>query len=194
MQNKKLILALFLILNCLLLAQETEEKYELKSLNFEGNNSISNTTLEYKIFSRQSPFWFWKILHSITGLARGTSYFDSTNIPKDLEALKEYYNANGFFNAAFSYKADIDTASKNVELTYFITENKPSNYGRVILYGLNNVPAFILKNIKSDINADTTKQFSQDILQINIDRALNTLLNEGYMFARYDSTIVFRDT
>ncbi len=194
MQKKKLFIILFLFLNSLLLAQATEEKYELKSLDFEGNNAISTTILEYKVFSRESPMWFWKILHSLTGLARGTTYFDSTNIPLDLAALKEYYNANGFFNASFSYNINVDTSSKTVELTYFIKENRPSNYGVLNIYGLKDVPDFIQKSIYDDLDIDTTKQFNQLLLQQNTDRALNTLLNEGYMFARYDSTIVIRDT
>ncbi|MGA8265099.1 MAG: BamA/TamA family outer membrane protein [Ignavibacteriaceae bacterium] len=194
MQNKKLILIFLFFLNGILLAQVTEEKYELKSLDFEGNDAISTSVLEYKVFSRESPFWFWKILHSLTGLARGTTYFDSTNIPFDLAALKEYYNANGFFNARFSHKVEVDTSSKTVDLTYFIDENKPSNYGKLSLYGLKYLPDFILKSVYNDLDIDTTKQFNQISLQQNTDRALNTLLNEGYMFAQYDSTIVFRDT
>ena len=194
MQNKKLILILLFLLNGLLLAQVTEEKYELKNLDFEGNDAISTSALEYKIYSRDSPYWFWKILHSLTGLARGTTYFDSTNIPLDLSALKEYYNANGFFNARFSYKVEVDTSSKTVDLIYYIDENKPSDYGKLSLYGLKNLPGFILKNVNEELDIDTTKQFNQVILQQNIDRALNSLLNEGYMFAKYDSTIVYRDT
>lgn len=194
MQKKKIILFLLLFLNSFLLAQATEEKYELKSLDFEGNNAISTSVLEYKVFSRESPMWFWKILHSLTGLARGTTYFDSTNIPLDINALKEYYNANGFFNASFSHKVDIDTTSHTVDLTYIIAENKPSDYGKLNLYGLKNIPDFILKNIYNELDIDTTKQFNQQLLQLNTDRALNTLLNEGFMFAKYDSTIAIRDT
>ena len=194
MQKRKLTLILLVFLNCFLVAQVTEEKYELKSLDFEGNNSISTTVLEYKVFSRESPFWFWKILHSLTGLARGTSYFDSTNIPLDLAALKDYYNSNGFFSASFSDTVKVDTSSKTVDLTYYITENKPSNYGKLNLYGLKNVPDFIVKIVYNDLDIDTTKQFNQYLLQQNTDRALNSLLNEGYMFAKYDSTIVYRDT
>ncbi|HKI77512.1 MAG TPA: BamA/TamA family outer membrane protein [Ignavibacteriaceae bacterium] len=177
-----------------MLAQSTEEKYELKSLDFEGNEEISSTALEYQIYSQESPWWFWKILHSITGLARGVSYYDSTNIPKDMEALKEYYNANGFFNAQFSYSTEVDTPSKQVSLTYFIKENSRSDYGKLMLYGLKSVPEFLKEEIFSDLGVDTTNNFDQQLLLINIDRSTNTLLNNGYMFAKYDSTIVLRDT
>jgi len=194
MRLKYLILIFFLSLNCLLLAQSTEEKYELKSLDFEGNEEISSTALEYQIYSQESPWWFWKILHSITGLARGVSYYDSTNIPKDMEALKEYYNANGFFNAQFSYSTEVDTPSKQVSLTYFIKENSRSDYGKLMLYGLKSVPEFLKEEIFSDLGVDTTNNFDQQLLLINIDRSTNTLLNNGYMFAKYDSTIVLRDT
>jgi len=194
MHFKKLFLIIFLILSGLIYAQSTEEKYELNSLNFEGNDEIATSALEYKVYSRETPWWFWKMLHSVTGLARGASYFDSTNIHLDLEALKEFYNANGFFNARFSYDVEIDTSSKQVDLTYIINENAPSNYGKLKIFGLGKVPETIADNVRDDINTDTTKRFNQDLLQANIDYGLNDLLNEGYMFAQYDSTIVYRDT
>ena len=194
MHFKKLFLIIFLLLSRLIFAQSTEEKYELNSLNFEGNDEIATSALEYKVYSRETPWWFWKMLHSVTGLARGASYFDSTNIHLDLEALKEFYNANGFFNARFSYDVEIDTSSKQVDLTYIINENAPSNYGKLKIYGLGKVPETIADNVRDDINTDTTKRFNQDLLQANIDYGLNDLLNEGYMFAQYDSTIVYRDT
>src|SRR3989304_4017384 len=194
MPTKKIIFIFILILNGFIFAQSTEVKYELNSLSFEGNDEISSTSLEYKVFSRQSPIWFWKLLHSVTGLSRGASYFDSTNIPLDLTALKEYYNANGFFDAKFSYDVETDTASKKVDLTYIIKENQQSDYGTLYLFGLKNEPDFILNNFLNDLNIDTTKKFNQDILQKNTDIALNSLLNDGYMFAKYDSTIVYRDS
>ncbi|PIW70447.1 MAG: hypothetical protein COW08_01745, partial [Ignavibacteriales bacterium CG12_big_fil_rev_8_21_14_0_65_30_8] len=80
-----IIISLFLLLNLQVYAQVNEE-YELKSVDFEGNEEYSASELNYVIYSQESPWWFWKFVHSITGFSRGTSYYDSTNVKRDIEA------------------------------------------------------------------------------------------------------------
>ena len=76
---------------------QTKDKYELRSINFEGNNEFSTSTLISVIYSEESPGWFWQFLNSFTSFGKGPIYFDSSNIQIDLSALYAYYNANGFF-------------------------------------------------------------------------------------------------
>ena len=72
------------------------------------------------IYSEESPGWFWQFLNSFTNFGKEAVYFDSSNIQIDLSALHAYYNANGFFETRISYKYDIDSADKDVDLTYII--------------------------------------------------------------------------
>ena len=194
MKNKLYItLSIFLFLSLNLFAQEVG-KYELKSIDFEGNEEYSSSVLDYVIYSQESPWWFWKFINSITGFSRGASYFDSTNVQKDIDALKGYYFSNGFFKVNVTSKTEIDTSSKNVRLTYFINENKPANYGETKIIGINNLPPEIKQSIRNDLEMDSTKIYSQGLLASNIDRAFSTLLNTGYMIASFDSTLIYLDT
>ena len=188
-----IILSLFILLSLNIKAQETE-KYELKSVDFEGNQEYSSSVLDYVIYSQESPWWFWKFVHSITGFSRGASYFDSTNVQKDINALKGYYFSNGYFKVGVTSKVEIDTSGKNVNITYFIDENKPANYGYLKIFGINKLPTEIRQSIRNDITVDSTKIYSQGFLANNIDKAFSTLLNTGYMFASFDSTLIYLDT
>jgi len=73
------------------------QKYELQSISFEGNSEFSNSRLKDVIVSKESPMWFWKFLNSFSGLGAEAIIFDSSKIPFDLAALKEYHRNNGFF-------------------------------------------------------------------------------------------------
>ena len=173
---------------------QTKDKYELRSINFEGNNEFSTSTLISVIYSEESPGWFWQFLNSFTSFGKGPIYFDSSNIQIDLSALYAYYNANGFFETRISYKYDIDSSDKDVDLTYILRENKRSKFGKDTIFGIQSLPSDVKENFKKELAFDKSQWYSQSIVQQNIEQAVNVLLNSGYMLAKWDSTIIIRDT
>ena len=194
MSLKQNILIFFFVFSIQMFAQSGMQ-FELNSIKFSGNNSFSSSTLQDIIYSQTTPWWFWKFLNSFTSLGKEPVYFDSTNIQIDLTALKQYYNSNGFFNASFGYKYEIDTSAKKVNLTYLIFENRPYTFGKLRLTGLNNLPSYIYDYIYNEISLDTTKRFSESAVQDNTNKVINDLRNSGYMFAKYnDTTIIIKDT
>src|SRR4030067_739866 len=132
MTSRKLLLVFLLISNLTFI---WAQKYELKSINFEGNNEFSTSRLKDVIVSKESPMWFWKFLNSFSGLGAEAIIFDSSQIP-------------------------------------FITYN----------------------TILHDYLSASNEWYSQSLVEQNINNTINTLLNSGYMNARFDSTIIFRDT
>jgi outer membrane protein insertion porin family len=193
MPNKRTVILIFLFLTLPLCAQQSE-RYELNSINFVGNNSFSSSALKEIIFSQTTPWWFWKFLHSFTPLGKEPVYFDSSNIPLDLFVLKDYYKANGFFQAQFNYKYKVDTSDKTVDLTYIINENNACNFGKLNVFGLESISRYLYNNIYSKIELDSNTRFAQSVVQNNSAEVINNLLNNGYMLAKYDSTIIYQDT
>ena len=175
------------------LAQENS-RYELAEINFNGNNVISSSRLSDVILSKETPWWFWKFLNSFTSLGSEPVYFDSSNIPIDVRALKSYYKANGFFEARVKYHYDVDTTDKEVTLTYTISEGQAANYGKVNLDGLSNVPDLTMKKFRDEVKFDSADRYIQNIVQQKIQSGVSVLLNNGFMFAQFDSTIVVTDT
>ncbi len=190
----KITLFLIFVFSIFLIGQN-REPYELTSIAFEGNNDISSSQLEEVIQSKETPWWFWKFVNSIlSSLGSGPVYFDSTNIPVDIEALKEFYQANGFFNSKFGYKYEVDTSSHDVSLTYLITENSPSFFGATKVIGIDKIPPEPKKLIHEYVTFDSTERYSQNILQQGINESISALQNSGYMYAKFDSTIIIKDT
>ena len=185
------IIILVIYVNCY---PQTKEKYQLRTINFEGNNEYSSSTLSSVIYSEESPGWFWQFLNSFTSFGKGPVFFDSSNIQIDISALYAYYNANGFFETSISYKYDIDSADKDVDLTYIFKENKRSKFGNDTVFGIQNIPYDVKVNFKKELEFDKSQWYSQSVVQQNIDQAVNVLLNSGYMVAKFDSTVIIRDT
>ncbi len=191
LKNALLTTTLIIILNCSTFCQE---QYELASIKFSGNNSISSSTLGGIIYSEETPWWFWKFLNSFTSFGAEPVYFDSGNINIDLRSLEEYYNASGFFNTSFGYEYAVDTADKEVFLTYLVNEGTRSRYGNFYLYGTDSLPPPHGENFAAEVYEDSTDYYDQSLVQSNIAEGLSYLQNNGYMLAHFDSTIVYRDT
>jgi outer membrane protein insertion porin family len=173
---------------------QNRDKYELESIDFNGNHEFSSSTLSSIIYSEESPGWFWKFLNSFTSFGKEAIYFDSSNIQIDVSALQAYYNANGFFETNISYKYDVDTTNKEVDLTYIIKENDPSTFGKDSLFGIEDLSRVVRYDFTGEISLDTTSRYSQFKVQQALDQAVNVLLNSGYMLAKFDSTVIIRDT
>jgi outer membrane protein insertion porin family len=169
-------------------------KYELQQINFKGNNSIPSSQLGDVILSKESPWWFWKFLNSFSSLGSEPVYFDSSNIPIDINALKSYYRANGFFKVSVKYNYQVDTAGEGVTLNYVISEGSSSNYGKIDLKGLKEVPEPTIGKFRDEVKFDSTTRYGQNYVQQKIQSGVSILLNNGFIFAQFDSTVVMTDT
>ncbi len=169
--------------------------YELKSINFSGDNSFSQSDLKQIIESKESPMWFWSFLNSFTPFGDEPVFFDSSKISVDKLALTEYYRSNGFFKIAVTDSIVADTVNKTVNLYYQIMESNPFRYGKIKFYGLDKLTDFERSRIVDEtIAIDSSKQYSEADLQNKINNIKRNLGNNGYVFAGYDSTIVSIDT
>lgn len=176
------------------LAQENEY-FQLSSINFEGNETFTDTELKTVIQSEENPFWFWRFLYNtVSFLGSPPNYFDSTTIPVDIISLKSFYAVNGFFKAEISSSFVIDTISKAAELMYYIKENAAHTYGKVLFTGLDNLSNEMNEAIDDYKKYPTWERYVQENVQENNDAIITYLKNNGFMLARYDSTVVKIDT
>lgn len=190
---------LFLIISLLSLSgfsySQSYYDYELSSIQFEGNNSYSESELKLIIESKESPFWFWTFLNSFTPLGNEKIFFDSSKISIDKIALKEFYAANGYFQVGIEDTIIADTSGKSVTLVYNIQENQPATYGKIKLIGLGKISEYDYgRMIGESLTIDSSKRFSEKEVLINISSIREFLTNTGYVFSNYDSTIVIIDT
>ncbi|MFA6980792.1 MAG: BamA/TamA family outer membrane protein [Ignavibacteriaceae bacterium] len=175
-------------------AQEAN-KIELTSIEFTGNSSYSSSMLKDVVLSKETPSWFWKLLHSISSsVGKEPSYFDSLMLHDDMNALKDFYNSNGFFEAHFSSSFKIDTAKNTAEVVFVINECLPSSFTKIKLNGLKEISSELKVGIDNEFSALETKRYSQNLLKNSIDVVIENLNNSGYMLAAFDSSVIEKDT
>ncbi|MDR3666363.1 MAG: BamA/TamA family outer membrane protein [Ignavibacteriaceae bacterium] len=193
---KRLLTLFFVFFLCVkIIWPQNLNTYELANINFDGNKEFSSSDLKHSIQSKETPFWGWKFLNSIYDkLGNPPAMFDSSTIPIDLEALKSFYQVNGFFETQFSYNYKPDTSNKTVTLNYIVKEGQPFKYGKINLLGLTRVPDIILKQVSDKNDVDSTERYSQDKIENNVSSILEYFYTTGYMNAKFDSTIILIDT
>lgn len=190
-----LLFALYLLLSTNLTFSQSYREFELASIEFEGNNSFSESALKSILASKETPWWFWKFLNSFTSFGEEPEYFDTSKVSIDKLAIISFYNANGFFLTKVEHSFEVDSQSVKIYSLYNIDEGPSANYGRFNLDGFNGMPGFLFEDMRSKtVTVDSSNRYSQQEVQNNIDAIIVYLADNGYLFGDYDSTIVYMDT
>ena len=155
------IFNLILLFNVCHFAQE-EDRIELSSITFIGNETFFDGDLTAVIQSEESPMWLWTFLNSFTFLGSPPNYFDSSSISIDLISLKSFYSVNGFFKAEINYSFEIDTSAKSADLIYYIKENSPFDFHSVQFPGLEELNDWIKSNIEDYLEYPASERYSQE--------------------------------
>ena len=190
---------IFLILLLLCISEKNFSQsyydFEIKSINFDGNSFFSASDLLKNIESKETPMWVWVFLDSFTPFGDESVYFDSSKISIDKLALKELYRSNGFFNMDVTHDIVVDSSDQEIIINYYITENEFMNYGKINLIGLDKLSDYDYgRLVNESYTLDSTKRFSESEILTNISTIKKFLANNGYIFGRYDSTVVIIDT
>ena len=176
-------------------AQESENKIELSSINFFGNQYFSTAELKNVIFSKESPGWFSQFLNSFTNFGSPPTYFDSLAIDDDISNLENYYREHGFFKAKITadYKI-IKNDKKKATLNFHIHEGPPSRIRNYKYTGLDSLSENLIADIKNLLTIDSTQQYSSKLLEENNNTILSFLKDHGYMLAENAKPVVEIDT
>jgi outer membrane protein insertion porin family len=169
--------------------------FEIGEISFTGNNFFSESELKANIESKETPMWFWQFLNSFSSFGDEAVYFDSSNISIDKQAIKEYYRSYGFFNATVDHSIQVDSSDKTIAIQYQIIENGSVNFGNVSPHGLEELSSYDIWKMNDGLQSlDSTKQFSEAEVQSRISSIKRFLVNNGYVFSKYDSTLIIIDT
>jgi len=171
---------------------QTDEKIELKEIEFIGNKYFSTSELEEIIISKESSNWFSQFLDSFTSFGNPAVYFDSLNVADDISILRNYYKLKGFFKTQITASYTID--ENEAYLVYNIQENSPSFVRNYNINGLNDLPNSLYSEILSFSDFDSTNQFSEELVEMNNTRIVSFLQDKGYMLIESSSLIVDIDT
>ncbi len=172
---------LLLIILSVTLAAQSDQRFELKTIDFQGNENISTDELREIIFSKESPGWISQFLNSFTSFGDEAVYFDSLLIFNDIRQMQNYYYDNGFFKASFDYSYQLDTSNYSAQLKYFIKENKPAFFRNIKVTGLENIAWQIADEVRELTTVDTTKRYTaMEVARIR-NQILRLSLDFGHM-------------
>lgn len=101
----------------------------LRSIDFEGNESIPASAIEERLALTETPIWPWSDPY----------YFDAGTLGGDRRRLVRFYQANGFYEARV--RTRVRREDGDVHVTFRIEEGPPTRVERVEVRGLEALPA-----------------------------------------------------
>ena len=176
----------------LLVEIQRGEKTRIKSINFIGNNKISNRRLKDVIASEKHQFW--KILSKNTN-------FNESLLELDTRLLTNFYKSSGFYDVKINSKFAKINESKEAELFFSIDEgnrytinkistNVDSVFDKKIFFPMNDIyqkyigeyySPFKVKKLLKDLDKLIDKnnlQFVEHNVQEQIEeKSINIILN-----------------
>ncbi len=179
----KILFFFTLIFSAVALFAQTNNRYELESIDFKGNDNISSSELETIIPFTETPNWFLQFINSFTSYGEGPAYFDSLLIPTAIENLKSFYSENGYFEAKVNAEYELNKNDNEAKLTFNIDEGEASTFRNLRLQGVAGVLPEYQKNINEMTKVDTNRVYSAQFVIQKREQIINYLRNNGYMFA-----------
>lgn len=186
-----------------------DDRKLVRTLKFDGNREISNGILRTVTRTQTNREIFgipgatlWQSLHAISSrLGEPPRYLDREVVARDIERLKAFYQANGFFNATIDTTIT-EFSPGRVKVIFHIDEGEPS-YIRTIAYS--GFPDFLDERIKSrffsrsslarglinDTTFQVNRQYSVERISEERNRVINMLRRNGYASVARDSIRVF---
>lgn len=162
---------------------QNNNRYELESIEFKGNDNISSSELSPIIPYEETPNWFLQFINSFTNYGEGPSYFDSLLIPTAVENLKNFYSEKGYFEAIVDAKYELNKEDDQAKLIFNIDEGDASTFKTFKLEGIENVAPEFKNNIINMATADTNRVYTAQFVIQKREQIINFLRNNGYMFA-----------
>lgn len=174
--------------------EEDENKIELNSITFTGNNYFSDTELENVIISKETSSWFSKFINSFSSFGSPASYFDSLQVDDDISFLENHYKSYGFFKLKISPFYKLSDNKTKANLVFAITEGEASYIREFNITGLENLVPKFYEQIVNIITIDSADQYTSVLLQENNRLILDYLKDHGYYRTQNSWPIVEMDT
>ncbi len=181
----------------------------VRRLNFEGNEHVSDNTLENLVHTRTNSTLFgipgftpFYGIYQLTGGAFGEEpvYLDYQTVAEDIERIVRYYESIGFFYAEVDTNIAVNAEENEARVTFLIDEGKRSFITSIAYRGM---PDSAFKEKEALINFYqeselTGRQINDSTYQASLPyqvkelieerkRIISYLRNVGYAAVRADS-------
>lgn len=164
-------------------AQEgsAKERYEISSVEVEGNETISTKELLGLMQTRETPGALAKLLP----LGRKEEYFNPITLSDDLQRLHKHYNDRGFTEARIDTSLSFDDSEGEVDILLRVTEGYRSLVDTIVYAGIVDVPEFVYEDMASAPRITSGDPYDAALLEAEVGRVRLILWNAGYPNCEY---------
>lgn len=172
------------------------QDYELMKIRFEGNNNFSSGILSGIISSKESPFWFWKLLNKISNLGKEPVYFDSLNLKEDIRRIEKFYKDNGYFFVTVNSSFNLNDKDKSAEILFSIEEGERFRIRSYTYNGIDStkIGQWLYLKINRERQIQVNSFFQRDLIENDANRIVAELRNFGFMLADRERITATIDT
>jgi len=114
-------------------------------------------------------------------------YFNRINLEEDMQRLNKFYFDNGFFDVVVDTATSVNKDDNEVNVTFIIIENARYIVKEFRLQGLDKVPDNIKNEINSNRLVSAGTPYNKNNINLEKDRILGILQDNGYFFAQIDT-------
>lgn len=184
----------------------SQSKYEITDLEIEGNSEISDSRIKNAILTEECSEWPIRVdpnsnltgvegfILNIISFGAEKIYLDSSKVYFDVDRIKQFYRANGFFQTSVSSQIKIDTTDNDAEVVFNITEGPSTSIEEFNLFGLDSISQSDYEDVSENLTIDTNSQYNEDLVVANQEIVLNTLGDKGRLFVTANEPEIKIDT
>lgn len=116
-------------------------------------------------------------------------YFNRINLEEDIQRLNKFYFDNGFFDVIIDTLTNVIEEDMEINVKFIIIENTRYTIKEVRLQGLDSIGQNVMNQIASNKLINAGEPYSKTQINLEKDRIINILQNNGYFYAQIDTVI-----
>ncbi|MGO9481300.1 MAG: outer membrane protein assembly factor [Candidatus Kryptoniota bacterium] len=171
-----------------------QENYLVRSISFIGNTSFSGGELRDVMLMKQSPAAFFRFTYKILHVGGPPVYFNPFVLKSDSQRIQQFYRDNGFFDANVGTSLKFDHPDESVDIYVTIKEGIPALVRSLTYHGIPDSSKDFVEQLKAKTLILKGMRYSAKQVNGEDVRIIGLLQNDGYAYARWDSSVVTLDS
>ncbi len=177
--------------------EDTLQRFEIRSVTFEGNELFTTGELAPLLRTKASPGFLNKFFYKSISERLGSpdEFYDPLVLWEDAERVRQFYMDHGFQDGRVDTALHFLSGASLVEVTLRITEGYRSVIDSLTLKGIVNAPGEVARAIYDEPGVARGYPFSKALMEEEVKRIVRVLRNAGYaraLFQRESSSVTYR--
>jgi outer membrane protein insertion porin family len=162
--------------------EQASDRWEISSIEFEGNNTLPSSELRSVLVTRETPGWFNKFLYNSISQKLGSKneYYNAVVFAGDLDRLAKYYKNRGFLAVRIDTQFVFSPDGSSVDITIDIHEGYRSIIDTLTYRGILDAPETLWKDVRSSPRIAQGDPYNSILLEEEVKRVLRIFNDTGF--------------